>query len=144
MTNETPAAEKSPQASNEPYVVNAEFAAVLEKDFGIPRAFILRALKGEPHQPAIARCRLATRYEEPSGTLLMLARKFRRGRTRRQRTATTPPRGHGRISPRPSVDRLSPGRGQDIATPREVAFGPPRGHRLDGAGIPAALERTAH
>jgi len=62
---------------------------------------------------------LATRYEEPNGTLLMLARKFRRGRARRQRTATTPPRGHGRVSPCPCVDR--PGRGQDIAAPRTVA-----------------------
>lgn len=122
MTNETPAAGKSPQASNGPCAVDADFAAILEERFGIPTAYVLRALKGEPHQPAVALCRLATRYEEPNGTLLMLARKFGRGRARRQRTATTPPRGHGRVSPRPSVDRPSPGEGYGTSCSEDVVL----------------------
>jgi hypothetical protein len=117
-------------------VVDADFAAVLEERFGIPTAFILRALKGEPHQPAVALCRLATRYEEPNGTLLMLARKFGRGRARRQRTAATPPRGHDEISPRPSVDRPGPDWGRDIAAPTTVAPGPHRGHGVNASSTP--------
>jgi hypothetical protein len=103
--------------------VDAEFAAVLEKVFGIPTAFILRALKGEPLQPAIALCRWASRQEERNGTLLMLARKFERGRARRRRTAGTPPRGHGEVSPRPCVDCPGPGRGYGTRLPGDVALG---------------------
>jgi hypothetical protein len=102
-------------------VVDDQFAAVLEKDFGIPTAFILRAFKGEPCQPAIALCRLATRFEERNGTLLMLARKFGRGRARRRRTNAAPPRGHGQTSPRPSVERSHPDRGYGTRRPGDVA-----------------------
>jgi hypothetical protein len=102
-------------------VVDDQLAAVLEKDFGIPTAFILRALEGEPHQPAIALCRLATRFEERNGTLLMLARKFGRGRARRQRTAATPARGHGEISGRPRTDARCYSRGRDTPERLDVA-----------------------
>ena len=103
-------------------VVDADFAAVLEEHFGIPTCVMLTALEGEPLQPAVALCRIATHHQEPTGTLLMLARRFGRGRARRQRTAATPPRGHGEVSSRPWVDRPGPGRGQDIAAPRTVAL----------------------
>ena len=109
MNTETSPAKKSPQASNGPCVVDADFAAVLEEHFGIPAAFVLRALEGEPRCRSIAMCRYASHQVEPNGTLLMLARRFGRGRARRQRTAATPPRGHGRVSPRPPVDRSGRG-----------------------------------
>ncbi len=89
-------------------VVDEAYAVRLQERFGIPTAFVLRALGGEPRQPAVALCRLGARYREPNGTLLMLARRFGRGPARRQSTP-----------------------------------GPHRGHRLDVAGIPAALEETA-
>ncbi len=82
--------------SNKHRAVDASFGAILREYFGIPTAFVLRALEGEPRQRAVALCRLATRYEEPNGTLLMLARKFGRGRVRRQRTVGTRCVGTGR------------------------------------------------
>ena len=109
MKTETSPAKKSPQTSNGPCVVNADFAATLEEHFGIPAAFVLGALEGEQRCRAIAMCRYASHQVDPNGTLLMLARRFGRGRARRPRTAATPPRGRGRVSPRPSVDRSGPG-----------------------------------
>ena len=111
------------------HVVGADFAAVLEERFGMPTAFVLRALEGEPLQPAVALCRIATRYDEPNGTLLMLARKFRRGRARRQRTAPTLPRGHGEISGRPRTDARCYSRGRD--TPERLDVAP---NSLQGCG----------
>ena len=89
--------------------MDAGFAAAIEEHFGIPAAFVLGALEGEPRCRSIAMCRYASRQVEPNGTLLMLARRFGRGRARRPRTAATPPRGRGRVSPRPSVDRSGRG-----------------------------------
>ena len=109
MNTETSPAKKYPQTSNGSCVVDADFAAVLEERFGIPAAFVLGALEGEPRCRSIAMCRYASHQVEPNGTLLMLARRFGRGRARRPRTAATPPRGHRRVSPRPSVDRSGPG-----------------------------------
>ena len=109
MNTETPPTERSPQTSNGPCVVDADFAAVLEEHFGIPAAFVLRALEGERRCRAIAMCRYASHQVEPNRTLLMLARRFGRGRARRPRTAATPPRGHADVSPRPRVDRSGPG-----------------------------------
>ena len=116
-------------------VVDSDFAAVLEEHFGIPTAFILRALKGESHQSALALCRLATSFEKPNGTLLMLARKFGRGRPRRRRMPCPPPRGHGQTSPWPCVDRTGPGR----------ACGRPQqdGCSLWGVCDPDALDQIA-
>ncbi len=109
MKTETSPAKKSPQTSNGPCVVDAAFAATLGEHFGIPAAFVLRALEGEPRCRAIAMCRYASHQVEPNGTLLMLARRFGRGRTRRPRTAAKPPGGHGDVSPSPTVDRSGPG-----------------------------------
>ena len=102
-------AAKSPQTSNGPCVVDADFAAALEEHFGIPTPFVLMALEGEPRCRSIAMCRYASHQVEPNGTLLMLARRFGRGRARRPRTAATPPRGRGDVSPSPTVDRSGPG-----------------------------------
>lgn len=101
-------------------VVDADFAAVLEEHLGIPTCVVLMALEGESRSRAVALCRWASRHEEPNGTLLVWAPKYRRVRARRQRTAATPPRGHGRVSPRPSVDRYGPGRGHDTRRPGDV------------------------
>jgi len=132
----------NPQTFGGGHVVDAEFAAVLEQRFGIPMAFILRALKGEPWQQAVALCRLATRHQERNGTLLMLARRFGRGRTRRRRTAGTLPRGRGRVSPRPSVDRIGTRLGADFAAPRVVASAH-RGGSLPGIPDPEMLDDPA-
>jgi hypothetical protein len=119
VSTETSPAEKSPLTFNEHRVVDADFAAGLEERFGIPMVFILRSLEGEAHHPAIALCGWASRHEERNGTLLMLARKFGRGRARRQSTPGTPPRGRGQVSPEPSVDRS--GRGHGTRRPGDVA-----------------------
>ena len=103
-----------------PRVVDEAYAVRLQGRFGIPTAFVLRALKGEPRQRAVALCRLATRYQEANGTLLMLTRRFGRGRARRQRTAATPPRGHGEVSPVAVVDRS--GRGYGTRRPDGVVL----------------------
>jgi hypothetical protein len=91
MDTATSPAGKPPQALSGHCVVDSDFAVVLEERFGIPTAFILRALEGEPHQPAIALCRWAIRHEEPNGTLLVRAREHKLGRA--------PARARGGISP---------------------------------------------
>jgi hypothetical protein len=122
-------------------VVNEAYAVRLQERFGIPTAFVLRALKGEPRQRAVALCRLATRYEEPNGTLLMLARRFGTGRARRQRTATTPPRRRGEVPGRPRTNTWRHGPGRYIAAPREVATEGQGGSLRDACDPEALAER---
>lgn len=102
-------------------VVDADFAAVLEEHFGIPTCVVLMALEGESRSRAVALCRWASRHEEPNGTLLVRAPKYRRGRARRRRIPAAPPRGHEKISPAPSVDRSGQGRGVGTCHPDDVA-----------------------
>ena len=104
-------------------LVDVRFAAVLEEHFGIPTAFVLRAPRGEPHQPAVALCRLATRYKERNETRLILPRGFGRGQARRRRIPCPPPRGHGQTSPWPYVDRSGPGRASTPMLPEDSLRG---------------------
>ncbi len=58
---------------------DARFAAILEEDFGIPAAEILRALEGEPRRQAIEICAWAEKTQEPEKALSNWARKHRKG-----------------------------------------------------------------
>ena len=58
---------------------DARFAAILEEDFGIPAAEILRALESEPRRQAIEICAWAEKTQEPEKALSNWARKHRKG-----------------------------------------------------------------
>ncbi len=60
-------------------VTDARFAAILEEDFGISSAQILRALEREPRRQAIEMCAWAEKTREPSKALTNWARKHRKG-----------------------------------------------------------------
>ena len=58
---------------------DARFAAILEEDFGIAAAEILRALEGEPRRQAIEICAWAQKTQEPAKALANWAKKHRKG-----------------------------------------------------------------
>lgn len=104
-------------------LVDAPFAAVLQEQFGIPATIVLRKLRGESPQRAIAMCRWASRFEEPNGMLLVWGGTLRKhGRVRL--AADGPPRRRAGVSPRRPHNRPGASRAPAPARPEKVR--PPR------------------
>ena len=68
---------------------DARFAVILQEDFAIPAAEILRALEGEPRRQAIEICAWAQKTREPEKALANWARKHRKGSFRPRRSCAS-------------------------------------------------------
>lgn len=67
-------------------VTEVRFAGILEEDFGIDAADILKALEGEPRRQAIEICAWAEKTDEPARALENWSKKHKKGSHRPRRS----------------------------------------------------------